>query len=155
MMGEPAPGLPRLGVHHGRAELAQVPRPVLRQRNLPATFASSVSEWYCWSNDLRRNPDIKILASVDPSSFPLGPDPDQSRYSGYYPILWTNTKYRMLYADFGHNAMDHATDATLSSTFASQAQNRFPLDGPKWLDGTATSHPHARAEPQPHWRSLR
>ncbi|MCD9874654.1 ThuA domain-containing protein [Streptomyces sp. NR30] len=124
-------------------------------RNLPATFTSSVSEWYSWSNDLRRNPDIRILASVDPSSFPLGTDPDQSWYSGYYPILWTNTKYRMLYADFGHNAMDYDTDTTLSSTFASRTQNRFLLDGLKWLGATASSHPHARAEPEPHWRSLR
>src|SRR5690242_12313245 len=38
---------------------------------LPATFTSSVSEWYSWSNDLRQNPDIKILASIDPSSFPV------------------------------------------------------------------------------------
>ena len=58
--------------------------------DLPATFTSAVSEWYSWSNDLRQNPDIKILASVDPSSFPSGTDPNQSWYSGYYPILWTN-----------------------------------------------------------------
>lgn len=106
-------------------------------RNLPATFTSSVSEWYSWSNDLRRNPDIRILASIDPSSFPLGTDPDQTWYSGYYPVLWTNTKYRMLYANFGHNAMDYATDTPLSSTFASATQNRFVLDGLKWLGRAA------------------
>ncbi|GHB56450.1 hypothetical protein GCM10010306_057600 [Streptomyces umbrinus] len=105
-------------------------------RNLPATFTSSVSEWYSWSNDLRRNPDIKILASVDASSFPLGTDPNQTWYSGYYPILWTNAKYRMLYANFGHNAMDYASNTPLSSTFASATQNRFLLDGLKWLGTT-------------------
>lgn len=104
-------------------------------QNLPARFTSAVSEWYSWSNDLRRNPDIKILASVDPSSFPLGTDPDQSWYSGYYPILWTNTKYKMLYANFGHNAMNYDTNTRLSSTFASETQNRFLLDGLKWLGG--------------------
>lgn len=103
---------------------------------LPATFTSSVSEWYSWSNDLRQNPDIKILASVDPSSFPLGTDPNQTWYSGYYPILWTNSKYKMLYANFGHNAMDYDTNTPLSSTFASETQNRFLLDGLKWLGGT-------------------
>ena len=112
-------------------------------RNLPATFTSSVSEWYSWSNDLRRNPDIKILASVDPSSFPLGTDPDQSWYSGFYPILWTNTKYRMLYANFGHNAMNYDTNTTLSSTFASEPQNRFLLDGLKWLGGAPSAPPTA------------
>ncbi|MFI8219694.1 ThuA domain-containing protein [Streptomyces sp. NPDC085932] len=102
---------------------------------LPATFTSAVSEWYSWSNDLRANPDIKILASVDPSSFPLGTDPNQSWYSGYYPILWTNTQYRMLYANVGHNAMNYETGTRLSSTFASPAQNRFLIDGLKWLGG--------------------
>lgn len=110
-------------------------------KNLPATFTSSVSEWYSWSNDLRQNPDIKILASIDPSSFPVGTDPNQSWYSGYYPILWTNTKYKMLYANFGHNAMDYSTNTRLSSTFASEAQNRFVLDGLKWLGGADTSTP--------------
>lgn len=102
---------------------------------LPATFTSSVSEWYSWSNDLRTNQNIKILASVDPSSFPLGTDPNQSWYSGYYPILWTNTQYKMLYANFGHNAMNYDTNQPLSSTFASATQNRFLIDGLKWLGG--------------------
>ena len=44
-------------------------------RAAPATFTSSVSEWYSWSNDLRQNPNIDILASIDPSSFPVGTDP--------------------------------------------------------------------------------
>lgn len=109
--------------------------------NLPATFTSSVSEWYSWSRDLRQNPDIKILASIDPSSFPVGTDPNQSWYSGYYPILWTNTKYRMLYANFGHNAMNYTTNTRLSSTFESATQNRFLLDGLKWLGGSGTTTP--------------
>jgi hypothetical protein len=109
--------------------------------NLPATFTSSVSEWYSWSNDLRQNPDIKILASIDPSSFPVGTDPNQSWYSGYYPIIWTNTKYKMLYANFGHNAMNYTTNTRLSSTFASATQNQFLLNGLKWLGGGDTSTP--------------
>ncbi|MFI6463308.1 ThuA domain-containing protein [Streptomyces sp. NPDC050538] len=109
--------------------------------SLPATFTSSVSEWYSWSNDLRQNPDIKILASIDPSSFPVGTDPNQSWYSGYYPIIWTNTKYKMLYANFGHNAMNYTTNTRLSSTFASATQNQFLLNGLKWLGGGDTSTP--------------
>jgi hypothetical protein len=122
--------------------------------NLPATFTSSVSEWYSWSNDLRQNPDIKVLASIDPSSFPLGTDPNQTWKSGYYPILWTNSKYRMLYANFGHNAMDYATNTTLSSTFASATQNRFLLDGLKWLGGADTSVPPADPISETTWYSL-
>ena len=66
--------------------------PTRRPAHLPATFTSSVSEWYSWSNDLRNNPNIDILASVDPCSFPVGTDPNQTWYSGYYPIMWTNTQ---------------------------------------------------------------
>ncbi|MFH8468650.1 hypothetical protein [Streptomyces sp. NPDC017991] len=105
--------------------------------NLPATFASPVNEWYSWSNDLRRNPDIRILASIDPSSFPVGTDPNHTWYSGCHPVPWTNTKYRMLCANANHNARDHASDTPLSSTFASAFRNRFPLDGPKRLGGAA------------------
>ncbi|MBZ9639966.1 ThuA domain-containing protein [Streptomyces sp. PSKA30] len=121
---------------------------------LPATFTSSVSEWYSWSNDLRANPDIKVLASVDPTSFPLGTDPNQTWYSGYYPILWTNTQYRMLYANFGHNAMDYATNTRLSSTFASPTQNRFLIDGLKWLGGTGDGPAPTDPIPDTAWYSL-
>ncbi|MFD5030327.1 ThuA domain-containing protein [Streptomyces sp. NPDC058405] len=100
---------------------------------LPATFTSSVSEWYSWNNNLRNNPNIKTLASVDPVSFPLGTDPNQSWYSGDYPIMWTNTNYKMIYANFGHNAMNYSTGQTLSSTFGSETQNRFIIDSLKWL----------------------
>ncbi|MGW7265023.1 ThuA domain-containing protein [Streptomyces sp. NPDC054842] len=123
-------------------------------RNLPAGFTSSVSEWYSWTNDLRQNPDIKVLASVDPGSFPLGTDPDQSWYSGYYPILWTNARYRMLYANFGHNAMNYATNTRLSSTFASETQNRFLLDGLKWLGGADPATPPADGISETTWYSL-
>jgi hypothetical protein len=109
--------------------------------NLPATFTSAVSEWYSWSNNLRANPDIQVLASVDAVSFPLGTDPNQSWYSGDYPILWTNKKYKMLYANFGHNAMNYSNNTPLSSTFASEIQNRFILDGLKWLGGSGGTPP--------------
>ncbi|MFE7752900.1 ThuA domain-containing protein [Streptomyces sp. NPDC057428] len=122
--------------------------------NLPQTFTSSVSEWYSWSNDLRNNPDIDILASVDPSSFPLGTSAGETWYSGYYPILWTNRQYKMLYANFGHNAMNYATDTPLSSTFASATQNRFLLDGLKWLGGAGSTEPPVEGIPETAWYSL-
>ncbi|WP_245970527.1 carbohydrate-binding protein [Pseudochryseolinea flava] len=109
---------------------------------LPQTFTSAVSEWYGWNNDLRNNANIKILASVDPASFPLGTDPNQSWYNGYYPIMWTNRNYKMIYANFGHNDMDYANNVGKSSTFASEIQNRFIIDALLWLGGvTATETP--------------
>ncbi|MDG6107828.1 ThuA domain-containing protein [Dactylosporangium aurantiacum] len=114
---------------------------------LPATFRSAVSEWYSWSNDLRQNPAIDILASVDPSSFPVGTDPNQSWYSGYYPILWTNRNYKMLYANFGHNGMNYSTNTRTSSTFASAEQNRWLIDGILWLAGQSTTPPSSSPTP--------
>ncbi|ADJ43110.1 hypothetical protein AMES_1288 [Amycolatopsis mediterranei S699] len=106
--------------------------------NLPATIRSSTSEWYAWQNDLRQNGNITILASMDSATFPIGTDPNQTWYSGYYPIAWTNKNYKMLYANFGHNAMNYETNTALSSTFESADQNRFVLDGLKWLGGGST-----------------
>ena len=39
---------------------------------LPAT-SESPNEWYKWSKDLRTIPNIRILASIDPASFPWAP----------------------------------------------------------------------------------
>jgi hypothetical protein len=105
---------------------------------LPETFTSAVSEWYGWTNDLRNNSNIRILCSVDPVSFPLGTDPNQSWYSGYYPIMWTNRNYKMLYANFGHNDMNYSNNTPKSSTFGSEIQNRFIIDGLLWLGGAGT-----------------
>jgi hypothetical protein len=106
---------------------------------LPATIHSAVSEWYSWSNDLRQNPNIDILASMDQSTFPVGTDPNQSWYSGYFPIIWTNKNYKMLYANFGHDDMNYATNTPLSSTFASNQQDQFLIQGIKWLGGASTT----------------
>lgn len=102
---------------------------------LPATLTSSVSEWYSWQRDLRLNPDIDVLASMAPSTFPIGTDPAQTWYSGDYPIVWSHRSYRMVYNNFGHNAMDYATDTALSSTFASAEQNRLLLQEIAWAAG--------------------
>lgn len=109
-------------------------------KNLPATFKSAPNEWYRWSNDLRTNADIQILLSIDPASFPLGtgPKPYEIWHSGYYPVVWTNKKFRMIYFNMGHNDMDYEhkfdnTNRTLSFTFANQVQDRLILDALLWL----------------------
>ena len=109
-------------------------------RRLPETFKSSPNEWYRWTNDLRTNSDIKILLSIDPASFPLGTGPKQYEiwHSGYYPVVWTNQKFKMIYMNMGHNDMDYEhkfdnTNKTLSSTFNSESQNRLIIDGLLWL----------------------
>jgi hypothetical protein len=108
-------------------------------KNLPPTLTAAPNEWYRWENDLRNNPDISILASVDSSSFPLGtgPKPSEIWHSGYYPVVWTNKKYKMIYCNMGHNDIDYEniTNKTLSSTFSSKDQNKLIIDGLLWLGG--------------------
>ncbi len=113
-------------------------------KNLPTTFKSAPSEWYCWEKDIRQNRNIKILLSVDSSGFPLGtgPKPYEIWHSGYYPIAWTNTKYKMIYTNMGHNDMDYERKFSsggdnpvleLSSTFSSEIQNQFIINSLLWL----------------------
>jgi len=107
-------------------------------KHLPTKFKSQPNEWYRWQNDLRTNPDIQILASIDSSSFPLGtgPKPHEIWHSGYYPVVWTNTKYRMIYINMGHNDIDyeHKTNKELSFSFTNKTQNRLIIDALKWLE---------------------
>lgn len=109
-------------------------------KHLPKTFKSSPNEWYRWENDLRENPDIKILLSIDPASFPLGTGPKAHEiwHSGYYPVVWTNKKYKMLYVNIGHNDIDYenGTNKELSFTFDNKIQNQLIIDALLWLGKT-------------------
>jgi len=106
-------------------------------KGLPTTFKSSPNEWYRWEKDLRNNPDIKILLSIDSTSFPLGTGPKlyEIWHSGYYPVAWTNKKYRMIYTNMGHNDIDYEnkTNKELSFQFDNEIQNKFILDALLWL----------------------
>ncbi len=109
-------------------------------KGLPETFKSAPNEWYRWSNDLRKNPDIQILVSIDSTSFPLGTGPKQSEIwnSGYYPVVWTNKNYKMIYFNMGHNDMDYehkidTTNRTLSYTFANKTQDQLFINSLLWL----------------------
>jgi hypothetical protein len=110
--------------------------------HLPETFRSSPNEWYRWENDLRQNRDIEILLSIDSSSFPLGtgPKPHEIWHGGYYPVVWTNRRYRMIYFNMGHNDIDYehkydTTNRTLSFTLHNPVQDQLILDALMWLGG--------------------
>jgi len=106
-------------------------------RSVKKTFVASPNEWYSWKNDLRKNPDIKVLLSIDSSSFPLGtgPKPHEIWHNGYYPVVWTNIKYKMIYINMGHNDIDYEnkTNRELSFTFKNKAQNKIVTDALFWL----------------------
>jgi hypothetical protein len=106
-------------------------------KHLRSTIKTSANEWYRWKNDLRTNPAIKILLSIDSSSFPLGTGPKQNEiwHSGYYPVVWTNRNYRMIYFNMGHNDMDyeHKTNEELSHTFTNKEENQLIINALLWL----------------------
>lgn len=112
-------------------------------KGIPSKFKASPNEWYRWENDLRENPDIKILASIDPESFPLGtgPKPHEIWHEGYYPVVWTNMNYHMIYINMGHNDIDYegGTNKELSQTFNNKIQNKMILKALFWL-GKNTSN---------------
>jgi hypothetical protein len=114
----------------------------LATHHLPETFKSAPNEWYRWERDLRQNPDVDILLSIDSTSFPLGTGPKQNEiwHSGYYPVVWTNKNYRMIYLNMGHNDIDYehkydANNRTLSYTLINPIQDQLIIDGLLWLGG--------------------
>ncbi|OQP49731.1 hypothetical protein A4H97_27965 [Niastella yeongjuensis] len=111
-------------------------------RHLPVTFKSAPNEWYKWEHDLRKNPDIEILLSIDSTSFPLGTGPKQHEiwHSGYYPVVWTNRKYKLLYVNMGHNDIDYdnKTNKELSFQFDNKDYCQLIIDGLFWLAGKKT-----------------
>lgn len=106
-------------------------------RRIPPVFRSAPNEWYAWKNDLRLNPDIQVLLSVDPASFPLGtgPKPHEIWYDGDYPVVWINNRFKMVYVNMGHNDIDYEHDSNreLSCTFRNRIQNRLIINALKWL----------------------
>jgi uncharacterized protein len=106
-------------------------------KGLPETFLSAPNEWYRWEMDLRQNPDIQILLSIDPRSFPLGtgPKPNEIWHEGDYPVVWTNKRYRMVYLNMGHNDIDYEnkTNRELSFTFSNETESQLVLQLLEWL----------------------
>lgn len=96
--------------------------PVLH--GMPASYISPANEWYSWRPDPRNAPNIRVLMALDASDFPLGfkntlvPGDD-------IPVAWTNTKYRMIYANMGHG----------NRIFTNPQQNRFFENALLWLGG--------------------
>jgi len=106
-------------------------------KGLPALWKSQPCEWYRWEKDLRNNPDITILLSIDSTSFPLGTGPKQSEiwHSGYYPVVWSNKNYKMVYMNMGHNDIDyeHHTNKDLSHTFENELEDKLIINSLLWV----------------------
>lgn len=83
-------------------------------RNLPDQYVAPATEFYQWQPDPRSNPDVLILASLSPKNFPLGLK--DIVFGGDFPVVWSNTRYRMVYINMGHGDQCF-TDATQNLLF--------------------------------------
>ncbi len=78
-------------------------------KGLPDTYIAPIGEWYQWKPSPRENKAVKVLASLSPDNYPFGLK-DIIR-DGDTPVVWTHTKYRMVYMNMGHGDQIF-TDAT-------------------------------------------
>jgi YVTN family beta-propeller protein len=82
--------------------------------NLPEAFVAPANEWYVWKPSPRLNKDVRVLLTFDPSNYPLGLKDVLT--GGDLPVVWTNTKYKMIYMNMGHGDKIF-TDATQNRVF--------------------------------------
>jgi len=90
-------------------------------KRLPKTYIAPINEWYGWKPNPRDNKDIKVLVTLDPSNYPLGKK--NLIKSSDIPVVWTNTKYKMLYMNMGHG----------DKVMTSDIQNQLFEDAIMWL----------------------
>ena len=83
-------------------------------KGLPATYEAPANEWYLWKPSPRLNKDVHVLLTLDPSNYPIGKKDIIAE--GDLPVVWTNTKYRMLYINMGHGLMVYG-DPTQNTLF--------------------------------------
>ena len=82
------------------ARLVVDDRTHLATANLPDAFVAPANEWYVWKPSPRLNKDVKVLVTFDAANYPLGLKDVLT--GGDLPVVWTNTKYKMIYMNMGH-----------------------------------------------------
>jgi type 1 glutamine amidotransferase len=90
-------------------------------RNLPATYMAPANEWYQWKPSPRLDKNVRVLVTLDPSNYPIGVKDVITQ--GDMPVVWTNTKYRMVYMNMGHG----------DGIFADATQNKLFANAILWL----------------------
>ncbi len=83
-------------------------------KTMPESFVIPESEYYQWDPSPRLNPDVKVLLSISPKMYPFGIKDIVK--GGDFPLVWTNTKYRMVYINMGHGDTEYI-DATQNLLF--------------------------------------
>jgi YVTN family beta-propeller protein len=88
---------------------------------LPETYVAPLNEWYVWKPSPRLNKYVRVLLTLDPSNYPLGLK--DVIEAGDCPVVWTNTKYKMVYMNMGHGG----------KILSSPTQNRLIENAVLWL----------------------
>ena len=90
-------------------------------KGMPESYVAPSNEWYQWKPSPRLNKDVHVLVTLDPSNYPIGVKDVIT--SGDMPIVWINTKYRMVYMNMGHG----------EGVFADDTQNKLFTNAILWL----------------------
>jgi hypothetical protein len=66
-------------------------------------------------------------------------------HSGYYPVVWSNKNYKMVYLNMGHNDIDYEhkydnSNKTLSFTLDNKFQERLIINSLLWLGNNKVKH---------------
>lgn len=94
-------------------------------RGIPKTFVAPVNEWYSWRPSPRHDKNIHVLLTLDPAQFPLGIKGLITDKDTDVPVVWTNTRFKMLYMNMGHG----------DKIFTTPTQNELIENGILWLLG--------------------
>ena len=95
-------------------------------KDIPESYESPANEWYIWKPSPRFNNDVRVLVTFDPSNYPLGLKDVLT--GGDLPVVWTNTKYKMIYMNMGHG----------DKIFTSPIQNKLIENAVNWLGTNST-----------------
>lgn len=90
-------------------------------KGLPDTYTAPANEWYIWKPSPRLNTNVHVLVTLDPSNYPIGIKDVIT--GGDLPVVWTNTKYRMIYMNMGHG----------EKIFSDPVQNMLFRNAVLWL----------------------
>ncbi len=88
---------------------------------MPASYVAPSNEWYQWKPSPRLDKTVRVLVTLDPSNYPIGVKDVITQ--GDMPIVWTNTKYRMVYMNMGHG----------ENVFGDATQNKLFANAIMWL----------------------
>ncbi len=101
-------------------------------QGIPKTFLAPAIEWYSWRPSPRLDKDVHVLVTLDPSQYPIGIKSMISDRDPDVPVVWTNTRYRMLYMNMGRMS---------DKIFTSSIQNTLIENGLVWLLGSSAAVP--------------